>query len=243
MDAAFRGPSSASEANSSDDLPRTPPYTPRRVRESLKRADSPASIKSLHPTETISPSKNSDHCTQDSVKVEELQEGDAGYLADVDLVYPEELEEPQSNTHSESDSSSGSDVSDNGISQHFSRLDCDDAVPEGDFERNRRAKRVKKRRESRLFKRTHSQSVKGDVEMADSDAMGDQDRPSSARRLRRRVWGSTGVAVSPDEMQRTPPPSREGTGRTESAQSDYRTTHSGRQTPSNVDDMDVDNLE
>lgn len=183
--------------------PHTPPYTPAFSKQRFARADSPASIHSIHPTETVSPAQKAEkRNVEDGVSVEELTEADAGYIADVDIVYPEELEEPIS--EGEQYISSSNDDSDIDISQPFSRLDCVDGA-EIEFEMQRRAKHVRKRTDSRVFKRTHSTSVKSDMEITDSDAMADHDRTSSARRLRRRTHGQSGVKVVYDEASQASP--------------------------------------
>ena len=94
--------------------------------------------------------------------------------------------------------------SDNDMEERFSRLGCDDSG-EAEFEKKRRAKHVKRRADSRVFKRSHSQSAKGDAEATDSDAIGDQDLEGSARRLRRRVRGPSGVTVTSEDSNRSAP--------------------------------------
>lgn len=216
----------------------TPPYTPIFTKQRFSRADSPASIMSIHPTETASPAKKDGHQeTEDGVKVEELTEADAGYIADVDVVYPEELEEPES--ESEQIISSSTDDSDMDITQPFSRLDCIDGA-EMEFEKKRRAKHVRKRTNSRVFKRSHSTSVKSDTEMTDSDALGDQDRPGSARRLRRRTREFSGVQVVYEEAARASPSARPQT--MPGSVGDSRAENPGRDTDasSTPNAMDVD---
>lgn len=229
------------EASLQGNAPHTPPYTPNPAKRRFERSDSPASIKSIQPTETISPSKNSaEKSVQDNVKVEELTEADAGYITDIDIVYPEELEEAESDSDGEHSRSEGDD-SDTGITHHFSRLECEDGA-EAEFERKRRAKHVRKRTDSRVFKRSHSQSVKSDVEMSDPVAMGDHDLSSSARRLRRRTRGPNGVKVVHDEGSNGSPQSRRLAPAAEIR--DSRQDPFGgaidTETPSGTDAMDVD---
>ena len=196
-----------SEASLSGNIPHTPPYTPHRTKRRLERSNSPASIKSIHPTETSSPAKKAaKRSTPDTVKVEELTESDLGYITDVDVVYPEELEEIGSDSDEDA-SISDSNESDDSIERHFSRLGCDESE-EAEFERKRREKHLKKRTGSRVFKRSHSQSVKGDTEVTDSDAMGDQDHDGTARRLRRRVRGPSGVEVVFQDVAKSSPEHR-----------------------------------
>lgn len=189
--------------------PRTPPYTPHRAKRPFQRSDSPASISSVQPAETTSPAKKAAKWTvPDNVKVEELVEGDAGYVTDIDVVEPAELEEKISNDSEDESSEDDGHDSDTGISQRFQELGCHDDE-EAEFERKRREHHVRRRTSSRLFKRTHSQSIKSDSEVSDIEAMGDHDLSSSARRLRRRVRGPSGVEVF-DVPRSSPEPGSAG---------------------------------
>jgi hypothetical protein len=146
--------------------------------------------------ETASPAKKVSrrHVSEDTdeVVVQELTEGDVGYAADSETVYPHELEEVESSsdTDSPSESEGGDDESDSGdgIADQLSRLECEDDA-EVEFEKKRREKHVRRRTNSRVFKRPHSLTINPEMEVVDSDAMGDHDLPESARRLRRRVRG------------------------------------------------------
>lgn len=213
--------STHSNMEDSPSFPQTPPYTPLARRQRAKRSGSSASIASIHPLETISPAKSStqDTPTQEGPKVSELQEGDPDYTSAVHPIYPQSLEEPESDLDAQqltdtTNSEADSDPSTTEISAHLSRLDCDDTrQQERAFERNRRSKRAHRRTSSRLFKRTFSQSVDMDTD-EDPDALHDQNSPGSARRLRRRVRGP---GMSEDhggvgEGLTTPPASREGWG-------------------------------
>lgn len=216
----------------------TPPQTPNFSKQRFMREDSPASIQSIHPTETISPAKRPEQQhVEDGVQIEELTEADAGYIADVDVIYPEELEEPAS--ESELNISSSNDDSDMNITHPFSRLECMDGA-EVEFEKKRRAKHVRKRTTSRVFKRSHSTSVKSDAEITDSDAMGDQDRASSARRLRRRTRGQSGVQVVYEEALRASPLAQQRSATT--GLSGPQAGHLGldTETSSTTDPMDLD---
>jgi len=195
-----------SEASlSGNNGPQTPPYTPHRNKgkRRLERSDSPASVASVHPAETSSPAKKAARCAEtDEVKVEELAEGDAGYHADMDVILPEELEEISS---SDGDDEIGSDMAGDpsdaragSISSRLSRLRCDDEDEEAKFEQGRRLRRLSKRMGSRVFKRSHSQSVNSDGGVTDADAMPDHDLPASQRRLRRRTRGPEGDAAFGD---------------------------------------------
>ena len=114
------------EAYIPDHTPHTPPYTPYAPsKRRFERADSPASAKSIQPLETSSPAKKAptpSSADEDNVKVQELVEGDVGYLTDIDVVYPEELEEADSDTEDDPSTSE----SDDDITGTFSRLDCQD---------------------------------------------------------------------------------------------------------------------
>lgn len=197
-------PESAAQGNTL----RTPPYTPNFPNQRLPHSNSPGSVHSVHPTETVSPAKKAEQQpADDDIKVEELTEADAGYTADTDIIYPEELEEAETSGDETSSSSDDDDASDVDITEHFSRLDCVDGA-EAEFERKRRAKHARKRTDSKLFKRPHSASVEDDAEVIDADAMGDHDRSASARRLRRRTRAESGVYVVYDEASPRPPRSR-----------------------------------
>jgi hypothetical protein len=193
----------ATEASILGNAPHTPPYTPHRSKRPLERNDSPASVKSIHPAETSSPAKKAARQqVEDGIRVEELTEGDAGYITDVDVVYPHELEEVESDSERESDSGDEGSESGDEISSRLSRLGCDDS-PEAEFEKKRRAEHRRKRRDSRVFKRSHSQSVKSDADVTDPEAMADHDVAASARRLRRRVRGPNEANAGMDGVIRS----------------------------------------
>ena len=179
------------EARVAGNAPHTPPYTPYRNKRSVDLNDSPASAKSIQPIETESPATKAAR-----------EQVDAGYMTDVELVYPHELEEVESDSENDSDSDGDSESGD-GISSRLSRLGCDDS-PEAEFEKKRRAEHLRKRRDSRIFKRSHSQSVKSDdTDVTDPDAMADHDVLASARRLRRRVHGPTEANAGMDGVVRS----------------------------------------
>lgn len=196
-----------SEASLQGSAPQTPPYTPHRGKRPLERNDSPASAKSIHPFETSSPAKKSARRqVNDEVKVEELTEGDAGYITDVDVVYPHELEEVESDSDRRPEEIDDDDDDESGddILTRLSQLECEDDV-EAEFEKKRRAEHLKKRRDSRAFKRSHSQSVKSDTDVTDPDAMADHDVLASARRLRRRVRGPGDADAELNDAPRSSP--------------------------------------
>lgn len=169
--------------------PHTPPYTPNRSKIRLQRADSPAP--SIHPTETVSPAKAVDARSEvpSTIIVQELAEGHPDYSTDVELVYPDELEEIDSTFDMISDGSDSDDDSDDMITNRMSQLQCEDKAGEARMQRARKERRLSKRQARRVFKRRHSQSLKSDSEVSDTDAMDDQDFANSARRLRRRTKG------------------------------------------------------
>ena len=191
-----------SDASLSGNFPHTPPYTPHRAKRRFERNYSPASARSIEPPETSSPAKKAaKRHSKDEVQVEELIEGDAGYITDIHVVYPHELEEVESDSELES-ASSVSDDSDVDITTRLSRLDCEES-PEAEFEKKRREKHLRKRKNARVFKRSHSQSVKSDTETTDPDAMGDHDLSGSARRLRRRVRGPADTTMNLGDIPRS----------------------------------------
>ena len=194
----------------SKSAPHTPPYTPHRAKRRFERSDSPASISSIQPAETTSPAKKvARRSVEDNVTVEELVEGDLGYATDVDVVYPEELEEKTSSTSADESSDDDGNESETGISQRFQELGCH-ASEEAEFEKKRREKHLRTRTNSRLFKRSHSEIIKSDSEVSDVEAMGDHDLVSSARRLRRRVGGPSGIEVFGDGPRSSPEPRSAG---------------------------------
>ena len=229
-----------SEASLSSNFPHTPPYTPHRTKRRFERNESPASARSIQPAETNSPAKKTArNYVKDDVKVEELAEGDAGYITDIDIVYPYELEEVLSDSEDDSGNTDNND-SDSGIAQHLSRLGCEDS-PEAEFEKKRREKHRRRRMSARVFKRSHSQSVKSDTETTDPDAMADHDLSASARRLRRRVRGPVDVKVDPDDIARSS--GFNGLAPAAEIREHHRNSDRGEDSESNrahVDDMDVD---
>lgn len=205
-------PTSASTPGAKGHLrqdPHTPPYTPYRAKRRFERSDSPASVSSIQPAETTSPAKKvAKRDVPDNVRVQELVEGDLGYVTDIDVVYPEELEEKLSSDSEDEGSDGDGDDSDTGISQRFQQLGCEDSQ-EAEFEKKRRENHLRRRTSSRLFKRAHSETIKGDSEVSDVEAMGDHDLSSTARRLRRRVQGPSGIEVF-DAPRSSPEPRNTG---------------------------------
>lgn len=178
--------------------PHTPPYTPSRTKIGFQRTESPAP--SIHPTETVSPSKPVGVPSEvpSTVIVQELVEGHPDYLADIELVYPDELEEYDNASGLMSDISDSEEDSDYVMSNRMSQLQCEDKAGEAKMQRIRKERRLSKRLARRPFKRRHSQSGKSESEATDVDAMDDQDLASSARRLRRRTKGPDVAACHPD---------------------------------------------
>jgi len=223
--------------------PHTPPYTPARpIKRRLERSDSPASTTgSIHPIETKSPAKKPAKrvAIEDNIKVQELAENDVGYHTDVDVVYPEELEEMSSSSSGsdgDDDDSTASDVSDNettGLTRRLSRLRCGDDR-EVDFEELRRQKHLEKRNAHKISKRSHSQSVKHDADATDTDGLDDHDLKSSQRRLRRRVRGPREIAF--EDLLRSSPEA----GGIASAVGDSHAEESAGEGGTLDNDMDVD---
>lgn len=175
----------------------TPPYTPaRRSKRRLERSATPASrAGSTHPTETISPARKIvKRSSIDNIKVEELVEGDVGYVTDVDVVYPDELEENSTDSNSEDTMSDASDVEAAGLTRRLSRLRCGDDR-EVEFEQLRQRLHLDRRAGPRPYKRSHSQSVSHEVAPPDPEGMDDHDVAASRRRLRRRTRGPSDVST------------------------------------------------
>lgn len=206
MDTSHPRSGFASEASlSSHHGPATPPYTPAKNKRRLERSDSPAS--SIHPAETSSPAKKLlKRANGDTIRVEELNDSDVGYLTDVELIYPEELEELDADSDYEHHEADAED-SDSGISGKFSKLHCDERKEEAEMTKKRRERRLSRRTGSRIFKRSHSQSVKSESEVTDTDALDDQDVEASARRLRRKVRGPVeGFKLVFEDIRSSPEP-------------------------------------
>lgn len=192
--------------------PHTPPYTPARAKKPtkrrLERSDSPASnAGSIHPVDSDSPAKKAAKRTvPDNITVEELVEGDIGYITDVDVVYPEELEEI-SDSNTDDDRNTATDVSDaeaTGLTRKLSRLRCGNDE-EVDFEQRRRRRHLEKRNGTRNYKRSHSQTMKSETDITDAEALDDHDIESSQRRLRRRVRGPQENGVVFEDLLRSSP--------------------------------------
>lgn len=199
----------------------TPPYNPaRRSKRRLERSATPASrTSSTHPAETISPAKKiAKRSSTDNIKVEELTEGDMGYITDVDVVYPDELEENSTGSGSDDEGTmtNVSDAEAAGLTRRLSRLRCGDDR-EVDFEQLRQRIHQDKRN-SRTYKRSHSQSVRNEAAMPDPEAMADHDVGISQRRLRRRTRGP-GDAPS-DISNGLPPSPTSGSGYVTAAEGD-----------------------
>lgn len=185
--------------------PATPPYTPAKPSHRLERADSPAS--SIHPAETVSPPKKLSKSTaSDNLTVEELRDGDPGFLSDTSIVYPQGLEEVHSRSDDDRSTSpldSDSDIErdESGIVEPFEKLSCNGKEQEeARMENERRARRRIRRTGSRPFKRSHSKTVKGVVGVSDpSEALDDQDTAAGVRRLRRRTKGPDDTAFAFEE--------------------------------------------
>lgn len=223
--------------------PHTPPYTPYRAKRRFERSDSPASVSSIQPAETTSPAKKAaKRAVPDNVRVQELVEGDLGYVTDIDVVHPEELEEKLSSDSEDEYSDEDGDDSDTGISQRFQQLGCEDSG-EAEFEKKRRENHLRRRTSSRLFKRAHSETIKSDSEVSDVEAMGDHDLSSTARRLRRRVRGPSGIEVF-DAPRSSPEPKSAGLGAPfqmqEHTQPRSETMHSSSDAQRDSDDSDSD---
>lgn len=236
----------ASEASlSSRNGPATPPYTPAKNKRRLERSDSPAS--SIHPAETSSPAKKLlKRANGDTIRVEELNDSDLGYLTEVDLVYPEELEECEADSDYEHHEADAED-SDSGISGRFSKLHCDERKEEAEMTKKRKERRLSRQTGSRVFKRSHSQSVKSESDVTDTDALDDQDVEASARRLRRKVGApAEGFRMvfedirSSSEPESTTGSAGEGRREIDRKRSPFYAKLTGEQSPGDADAMEVE---
>lgn len=221
--------------------PHTPPYTPARItKRRLERSDSPAStVGSIHPAETSSPAKKAaKRAATDDIQVEELTEGDVGYMTDIDVVYPDELEEIS--TSGSDEDRDATDVSENEsshLTRKLSRLRCGDDQ-EVNFEQIRRQKHIDKRAGIRNFKRSHSQSVKSETDVTDVDALADHDIGSTQRRLRRRVRGPREAGIAFEDLLRSSPEASNASATTDG----YYAQHEAPATMAESDGMDVDDV-
>jgi len=217
----------------------TPPYSPARLpKRRLERSATPASrAGSTHPAETISPAKKmAKRSSTDNIKVEELSEGDLGYLTDVDVVYPDELEE---NSTDSDDQGTMTDISDSeaaGLTRRLSRLRCGDDR-ELDFEQWRQQVHLDKRVSQRTYKRSHSQSVKNEASLPDPEAMADHDVGISQRRLRRRTRGPSDAPRDIPGVQTASPAS--GSGYVTAVEGEGEVERAETATP-DAEAMDVD---
>lgn len=191
--------------------PATPPYTPTKYKRSLEVSNSPAS--SIHPTETISPAKKAlKRTASDGVLVIELRDNDFESVVGADAISPAELEEAEdylSESQSEvddSDDDSGPE-SDSGISDRFSKLNCDEQEEELEMIQKRLQRRLSKRTSLRVFKRLHSQTTNSENGDTDTDDPNDHSGSANARRLRRRMLSPVGKPIDWEEAMSSPEPS------------------------------------
>jgi hypothetical protein len=193
--------------------PATPPYTPAKYKRPFDTSNSPAS--SIHPTETSSPAKKVlKRTASDGVLVVELPDNDLGSLVGVGAVSPAELEEAEdylSESQSEIDDS-GEDSepeSDSGISDRFSKLNCDEQEEASRMTQNRLQRRLSKRTSLRMFKRPYSQTINSDNEDADTDERNDRSGAASARSVRRRMLSPVPVGgpIDWEDPMSSPEPS------------------------------------
>lgn len=141
--------------------------------------------------------------------IQELDESHAEYATTIELVYPYETEEYNSERFTSEESDLDADDSDGNITSRLSQLHCEDPAGEARMHKGRRKRRLSKRLASRKFKRTHSESVKSESDVTDVDAMADHDSPATARRLRRRTRGPHDMVTeltSEDGLRSSPQP-------------------------------------
>lgn len=196
---------------SAHNSPATPPYTPAKYKRPFDTSNSPAS--SIHPTETSSPAnKVLKRTASDGILVVELPDNDLSSLVDAGAISPAELEEAEdylSESQSEvDDSEHDSDPeSDSGISDRFSKLNCDEQEEELEMTQKRLQRRLSKRTSLRVFKRLHSQTTNSDNEGTDIDDREDRSGDASARRLRRRMLSPVGGPIDWEDPMSSPEPS------------------------------------
>lgn len=165
----------------------------------------PATLPTKRDTETSPKVKSGDGQTNaylrpavkrkySGVEVEELSEDDIGYASDIEVIYPDELEEVEGDTESGDDWPSENNLGDpeSLMVRRMSELQCQDGKKKPGRS-DRRQKQLGKRPGSGLFKRTHSQSQSSDAQPETPPPMADQDK---VRRLRRRVRGPVDAVSS-----------------------------------------------
>jgi hypothetical protein len=195
---------------SAHNSPATPPYTPAKYKRPFDTSNSSAS--SIHPTETSSPAKKVlKRTASDGILVVELPDNHLGSLVSAGAISPAELEEAEeylSESQSEIDDSEhdSEPESDSGISDRFSKLNCDEQEEEFEMTQKRRQRRLSKRT-SLYMKRLHSQTTNSDNEEADTDDRNDRNGDASARRLRRRMLSPVGGPIDWEDAMSSPEPS------------------------------------
>ncbi|KZF21801.1 hypothetical protein L228DRAFT_160259 [Xylona heveae TC161] len=135
---------------------------------------------------TESFSKEDEKGKDDGLVIEEVEEDSNNVDTSAEHIHPDHYEEVEEVIPS-ADESVRSVVDNNGIVGGLRKLSCDDDT-ESQSEQERRDHRRRKRGNTGLFKRSHSQSVGSSADV-DVDALDDHDVRWSARRLRRRVRG------------------------------------------------------
>jgi hypothetical protein len=198
---------------SAHNSPATPPYTPAKYKRPFDTSNSPAS--SIHPTETSSPAKKVlKRTASDGVLVVELADNDLGSPVGVSAISPAELEEAEdylSESQSEVDESEDDSEpeSDSGISDRFSKLNCNEQEEELEMTQKRLQRRLSKRTSMRMFKRLHSQTTNSDNEDADTDERNDRSGGASIRSVRRRMLSPVpnGDPIDWEEAMSSPEPS------------------------------------
>ncbi|GAB7346662.1 hypothetical protein MBLNU459_g1791t1 [Dothideomycetes sp. NU459] len=180
--------------------PASPPPTPSQPKPTTKSPPSIVPIGQPQPPILGSPLGAAKTARRFSgITIEELSEKeDLGYASDIEVVHPDELEEPDS--ASETSDTPGSDDkrdSDSAIVSSLRRLRCrDDAGGRGPRRQQQQQQPPTDSSDTSSLKRTHSETMGTDTEVESVDGLDDQDRKSSARRLRRRVRGPADPASS-----------------------------------------------
>lgn len=129
------------------------------------------------------------------ITVEELTDRDLGYASEIEVVHPDELEEPDtasetSDTQDQDQDSDDKRDSDAVIVSRLRRLHCQDgSLGLGWGRQQDQHHQQKDSSSSAGLKRTHSESIGTDTEAESLEALDDQDHKSNTRRLRRRVRG------------------------------------------------------
>ncbi|KAK4992909.1 hypothetical protein LTR50_000815 [Elasticomyces elasticus] len=158
----------------------------------LQGTSSPSSTRTASSVGHSSARNRSTQTLEDEqgLQVEELLDDDIGYDSDIEIYYPDELEEMDSDMDERDEPVMQERYDlDATIVRQFRGMHCEDNDSSEQERTEQKRERIRKRWGPGLLKRTHSQSVGSDTDVEDAEALDAHDVELSARRLRRRVRG------------------------------------------------------